>query len=204
MTVCTSFLEQICRTIHPPLWESGFAGVGHFVRQLKKKERIFRSKLERRGPSLPLNLVERLSALLNSGILAELQLLSFLTPAKFKTKQAHQKPTQKKQSLKKVWLLWIKAYEHDTKIIVFWIGAMSVTSMLSGLFLGQCLFWEGYSWPLIMVLHSNDDSIPWNPLFLKEKENSSWFTCLYISCFLNNDSEPILRIKKKVILPNFK
>lgn len=65
----------------------------------------------------------------------------FLNPAKLKTKKkAHQKPTQKKQSLTKVCLLWIKAYEHDTKIIVFWIGAMSVTSMLSGLFLGQCLF----------------------------------------------------------------
>lgn len=143
VTVCTSLLEQICIAIHPPLWETGFAGAGHFVRQLKKKERIFRSKLERRGPSLPLNLVERLSALLKSGILAELQLLSFLNPAKLKTKlKAYQKPTQKKRSLTKVWLLWIKAYEHDTKIIAFWIGAMSVTSMLSGLFFRAVPFFE--------------------------------------------------------------
>lgn len=45
-------------------------------------------------------------------------------------------------------------------------------------------------------MHFNDDSIPWNPLFLKEKEKSSRFTGLYISCFLSNLNKPILRIKK--------
>lgn len=76
MTLCTSLLDRICVAIHPTQRGSGFAGVGHFVRQLREKERIFRFKLERRGSSLPLNLVERLSALLMSGTQAESQLFS--------------------------------------------------------------------------------------------------------------------------------
>lgn len=203
------FLEQICIAAHPTLPESGFAGVGHFVRQLKKKERIFRSKLERRGPSLPLNLVERLSALFKSEILAELQLLSILNLQNWKQKQvkAHQKSRETKQPLINVWLLWIQEYEHDRKITAFWTGAMSATSTLSAFFLRQWPFWEGYSWPLEIVLalmHSNDDSIPLNPLFLKQKKNSSIFTGLYIYCFPSNINKPILGIKKKVIFPNSK
>ena len=85
VTVRTSLLGRICTAVHPTQRGSSFAGVRHFVRQLREKKRISRSKLDRRGPSLPLNFMERLSALLRSGIQAESQLFIFLNCARFKT-----------------------------------------------------------------------------------------------------------------------